>query len=160
MLEPKAKNRQIIGYTVIILIITTISYQPIKEHFIEKCQDRFGKQYNIQREKLSIPIIPVGWHIKQRDKNYIYWCENEVGVGHMSKTVSFTDCLQYGELDLYRLPKQNGQKRWIDIEHDYKQKPSPDSIVYTYQIEHTAKEISKRLSDSIFNAEHIVKDYN
>ena len=45
------------------------------------------------------------------------------------------------------------------IEYKYKPKPQKDSIIYTYQIEHSAKEISKNTADSIFMAENMNKDY-
>jgi len=58
-------------------------------------------------------------------------------------------------LDVYTLSIQNGKGRWLDIEYKYGVKPHKDSIVYTYQIEHSVKNISKNVADSIFKAENI-----
>ena len=122
------------------------------------CQDKYGMSFNNRRKALGIPIIPASWHIKERNDKSIWWTGNENVIGHKRKTVMFSGCDIYGELDVYNLPVKNGKKRLIEIEYKYRDKNGKDSIIYTYQIEHSAKEISKNIADSLFSAENINKN--
>ena len=148
-------------YVILLISICALVciYQVIRNYWVSNCQDKYGLSYNERRKALEIPIIPNNWHIKERDAEFIWWTGNEKVIGHQRKTVTFSGCNIDGELDVYTLPLQNEKGRWLDIEYKYGVKPHPDSIVYTYQIEHTAKKISKNTADSILSAENINKDY-
>ena len=148
-------------YVIIFVIICTLIflYSVISNYAVKSCQNKYDFSYNIKRKALGIPIIPNSWHVKEHDDVSILWAGDEKAIGHKRKTVTFSGCSIEGELDVYTLPIQNGKGRWLDIEYKYGVKPHKDSIVYTYQIEHSAKGISKNVADSIFKAENINKDY-
>jgi hypothetical protein len=131
----------------------------IRNYWVKNSQDKYGLSYNERRKLLGIPIIPNNWHIKERDPQFIWWTYNEKVIGHGWKTIAFSGSDIRNELDVYTLPLQNGKGRWLEIEYKYGIKPHKDSIVYTYQIEHSSKKISKNVADSIFKAENINKDY-
>jgi len=148
-------------YVIIFMIICTlvILYSVISNYVVKNCQNKYDLSYNVKRKALGIPIIPNNWHIKERDKGFIWWTDKESTIGHSWKTVAFSGCNIEDETDVYTLPIQNGKGRWLHIEYKYGVKPHRDSIVYTYQIEHSAKNISKNVADSIFRSENINKDY-
>ncbi|MEO3402293.1 hypothetical protein AAFN85_00215 [Mucilaginibacter sp. CAU 1740] len=140
--------------------LLAFGYEPIKEYWVKSCQDKkYGLSYNGKRKSLGIPAIPNHWHIKERNLDFIWWTGDENVIGHKRKSVVFSGCDIEAEYDVYTLPKQNGQGRWIEIEYNYPTKRRKDSVVYTYQIEHDAKQISRKMVDSILNADKINKDY-
>ena len=146
------------GYYVIIFMIVCFliyGYRLIKDYQIQNCQKKFGFAYNARRRALGIPMIPVDWHIKERDKQYIWWTGDRKGVGHSRKTITFSNCNILDELDIYMLSRQNGKVRLLEIECEYGHDNEPAVIIYTYQIEHSALIISKRSADSILAADHI-----
>lgn len=149
------------GYYLIILITIAVVWlaQLIKNYNVRNSQDQYGISYNKKRRSLGIPIIPPNWHVKERDPEFIWWTGNEKDVGHKRKTIAFSGGNIKSEYDVYTLPVQNGKARWLEIQYDYNNRPQKDSVIYTYQIDHTAREISKNIADSLLNAGNINKDY-
>jgi len=130
-------------------------YRLFSDYEIQNCQKEFGFAYNARRKALGIPLIPVNWHVKERDKQYIWWTSDADGVGHSRKTIAFSDCNILSELDVYKLADQNGKARLLEIDYKYGNGNGPGTIAYTYQIEHSAQQISKRAADSLLETEHI-----
>jgi hypothetical protein len=154
------KKKQIYtSFIFCVVLVIILGIKPIISHIRGLCQNKYDFDYNVKREKLGIPIIPKNWRIKQREPKFIWWTGPENIVGHNSKTIAFSGCDINSELDLYTLSLQAGKRRWVDIEYKYGVESHKDTIVYNYQIEHSAAKISKKTADSIFNAEHINKDY-
>jgi hypothetical protein len=155
------KNIESGHYVIIFIIICTLIflYNIISNYVVKSCQNKYDFSYNVKRKALGIPIIPNNWHIKERDKEFIWWTDKESTIGHSWKTIAFSGCDIDVEYDSYTLPIQNGKGRWLTIQYKHGIKPQKDSIVYNYQIEHSAKNISKNIADSIFKAENISKDY-
>lgn len=125
----------------------------------KRCQNQYGLNYNSKRKELGVPIIPNYWHIKQRDDESVWWTGDERVIGHKRKSVMFSGCDIYGELDVYNLPLKDGKQRLIEIEYRYGNKNHIDSVSYTYQIDHSTTTVSKKIIDSILTAEKIKKDY-
>lgn len=153
------KPQQYLGWIVIWVCLLIMAFNFIHKQVVKHYQDKYDFAYNRQRQKLGIPIIPANWHIKEHDDVSAYWCGDEKEIGHKRKMVTFSGCVSDGELDVYNLPNQDKKQRWLEIEYNYKKKPQPDSVSYTYQIDHSAKVITRKFADSLFNAEHINKDY-
>jgi hypothetical protein len=145
--------------TFVIICTLVILYTVIRSYVVKSCQNKYDLSYNVKRKALGIPIIPNNWHIKERDPEFIWWTDNEKVIGHGWKTIAFSGCRIESESDTYTLPLQNGKGRWLEIDYKYGISPHPDSVFYKYQIDHTAKGISKKITDSIFKAENINKDY-
>jgi len=140
----------------IVVCSSIYGYGLFRNYEIQNCQKEFGFAYNARRKALGIPIIPVNWHVKERAKQYIWWTGDENGVGHSRKTIAFSDCNILSEHDVYKLADQNGKARLLEIECIYGNGNEPGAIIaYTYQIEHSAQQISKRAADSLLEAEHI-----
>lgn len=127
----------------------------VHQYIVKRCQNQYGLNYNDKRKELGIPIIPNHWHIKERDDESVWWTGDEEVIGHKRKSVTFSGCDIYGELDVYNLPLKDGQQRLIQIEYRYGDKSQIDSVTYTYQIDHFATPVSKNIIDSILTAEKI-----
>ncbi|WP_146186638.1 hypothetical protein [Pedobacter sp. HMWF019] len=140
-----------------ISIVAYISFV-VYEQFVKHCQNEYGLSYNKTREKLGIPLIPADWSIKERSENFIGWSGNEQKVGHKRKAISFSGCRIESELDVFKLPNQNGKERLLEIEYNYPHESTGNTVIYTYQIDHYSKSISKTTADSILNSEHIKKE--
>ncbi len=143
---------------IFIVIIAIWSYSPVKSMYTKRCQAKYGKEYNSVREKLGVPIIMDKWTIENREDDVTFWgVLNSDVVGHKRKTVIFDGCDIAEETDVYQLPIENGEKRWIEMSYKCKQAVHKDSI--QYQIGSYAKQISKVKADSILDAAHINKGY-
>jgi hypothetical protein len=156
------KKRLTTGHFIIFFILICLSIALIKvfKRFLERrCQEKYSKIYNDTRQSLGIPVIPDNWHVKERDDEAVWWTGDESVIGHKRKSVMFSGCNIYGELDVYNLPLKDGKQRLIEIEYKYSDKHYSDSISYTYQIDHTVTVVSKVVIDSILTAEKIKKDY-
>ncbi|HWW39310.1 hypothetical protein [Pedobacter sp.] len=124
-------------------------------YIAKKCQNSYGISYNKKRKELRIPLLPVNWSIKERSEDYIGWSGSEKNIGHKRKSVAFSGCNIEAELDVFRLPKQNGEERLLEMEYYYPRKGQSATRIYTYQIGSYANSISKMTADSILNAENI-----
>lgn len=122
---------------------------------VKQCQNKYGVSYNNKRKELGIPLIPSNWSITERSEEYIGWSGNEKIIGHKRKAVTFSGCDIEGELDVFRLSKQNGEERLLEMDYTYRKKTKIPVVIYTYQIGHYAKSISKMTADSLLNAENI-----
>ena len=141
------------------ILLASTFYEVIRNLVTKKCQDQFGVEFNSKRHQLNIPSIPENWQIKRSDEIATLWISNTNLIGHQSKTVAYLKCSIEGELDNYKLKSQNGRERWIEIENKYATPTHKGSAIYTYQIDHSSKEISKDVADSIFKSENINRDY-
>ena len=149
-------------YRILFITICLLAYafEPVKEYWVKRCQDKkYGLSYNDKRKSLGIPAIPAHWHVKEHNPDFIWWTGDENIIGHKRKSVAFSGCDIVEEYDVYTLPKQNWQGRWIQIEYNYATETKKDSVAYTYQTDHTSRHISRSTADSILNAEKINKDY-
>ncbi|NMN37177.1 hypothetical protein [Pedobacter sp. SG918] len=135
----------------ILIYIGFVAYSGI----VKRCQNKYGLSYNNKRKELGIPLIPPNWSVKERSEDYIGWSGSEKNVGHKRKSVTFSGCNIEGELDVFKLSNQNGEERLLEIQYNYPQKVESPTMIYTYQIGHYAKSISKIMADSLLNAENI-----
>ncbi|WP_443946619.1 hypothetical protein ACJVDH_05805 [Pedobacter sp. AW1-32] len=124
---------------------------------VKECQNKYGPSYNNKRKELGIALLPVNWSIKERSENFIGWSGNEKNVGHKRKAITFSGCNIEGELDVFKLHNENGKERLLEIQYNYPEKVESPTIIYTYQIGHYARSISKITADSLLNAENILK---
>jgi len=128
-------------------------------YIVKQCQNKYGLSYNEKRKELGIPLIPANWSIKERTENFVGWWGDETKVGYKRKAVTFSGCNIDGELDVFNLSLQNGKKRLLEIQYNYPRGKEKATLIYTYQIDHYAKSISKIAADSILNAENIQRGY-
>ncbi|MGE6218449.1 hypothetical protein ACQKCH_01385 [Nubsella zeaxanthinifaciens] len=133
-------------------------YSVVRNYRVKNCQNEYGVAYNRKRKALGIPLIPSYWHIKKQSSDFIWWEGNENVIGHKRKSVMFSGCSIYGELDVYNLPLKDGIPRLIEIEYRYGRNQDNDSISYTYQVGNSATVVSKYLIDSLFSVERIKKN--
>lgn len=147
--------RRGIFLAVVFFIVFFILIRPIA---IRYYQNKYDASYNIERRKLGLPIIPANWKITQRSDKGAYWCDNEYVLGHKRKYVAFDGRNSILELDVYNLPVQRGKQRWLELQYRYPTDTSKAKYLYSYQIDHEAKTITKAVADSLLVAEKINPD--
>ncbi|WP_316839154.1 hypothetical protein [Pedobacter gandavensis] len=130
----------------------------VDSFIIERCQNKYGLSYNAKRKELGIPIIAANWSIKERDEHYIGWSGDETRIGHKRKAVVLSRCSIKHELDVFNLSKQNGNKRWLEMEYFYPQESKGATMIYTYQIDSQVSKVSERTADSLLKADNIQVD--
>ncbi len=123
------------------------------------CQDKFGPEFNVRRQRMGIPTIPPGWQNNARyGEDDAFWSGKEGVNGHEGKTIVFSsDCVLDFERDDYRIEPSNGLSRSISIIVRYAKGKGRDTISFQYSP--GARTITRQQADSIFAAEKIQKDY-
>ena len=144
----------------IIICILFLCYQEYGQYKMDLRADKYGLMYNTIRKNLGIPIIPNGWHIKDKWGRSISWEATKATQGHESKYIAFDSLYQKEyEDDVYNLKSINDTTRTISIFFKYAKGKSRDSIFYSYHLKDTIISISRYQADSILGAAHIRKDY-
>ena len=135
-------------------------YKEIARYKSDKCDDRFGPEFNTRRRRLGIPEIPADWHVKYKWRGYVEW-EAKDTTGHALKYVDIdSSCAIKSEYDEYNLKTVKGKTRSISIDIRYGKGRVNDSIFYRYDAgSDIVRDISRQQADSIFAAEKIKKDY-
>ncbi|MFN0290114.1 hypothetical protein [Pedobacter helvus] len=151
------KKKYIISIYVGLVSISILVYIGFVAYsfIVKQCQNKYGLSYNNKRKELGITLLPPDWSVKERSKNFVGWSGNEKNVGHKRKAITFSGCNIEGELDVFRLRNENGKERLLEIQYSYPQKAKSPAVIYTYQVGHYAKLISKITADSLLNAENI-----
>ena len=139
-------------------MIAIWGYSPVKSLYTKRCRAKYGKEYNSVRKKFGVPLIVNNWEIDTKYENATVWgILNGDVIGHKRKTVIFDGCDVIEEEDVYQLPIENREKRFIEMHYKYNVVKHKDSI--GYQVGSYSKLITKIKADSILNAEHINKNY-
>lgn len=149
---------KVLTILIFIVLIAIWGYSPVKSLYTKRCRAKYGKEYNSVRKELGVPLLVDSWHVDTKYDNANVWgVLNGDVIGHKRKTLIFDGCDIAEEQDVYQLPIENGEKRWIEMSYKYKQAVHKDSI--QYQVGSYAKLITKIKADSILDAEHINGNY-
>jgi hypothetical protein len=125
------------------------------------CREKFGLEFNEQRQRIGIPIIPKTWHSKGvYGDDMVDWSGDTAAIGHAGKTSVFTSGSKLNfERDDYNLEKINGKSISISILTQFPKGKGIDTISYSYYTADSTRTITRHQADSIFAAEKIRKDY-
>jgi hypothetical protein len=143
-----------------IFLVSFWGYREIAKYKSDICDDKFGREFNARRRRLSTPEIPADWHVKDKGRGYVEW-EAKDTIGHTRKRINIdSSCTIMYEYDEYKLEPVKGKIRSISIETRYLTRKGIDPVSYLYEpgID-TSRYITQQQADSIFAAEKIKKDY-
>ena len=143
-----------------LFFMTLLSYHNFGRYEEKQLLLSYSKAFNDQRKRLELPIIPQNWETDVPFGKGIEWHSKGDSMGHYSKYIGLgKDKTIQLERDDYNLRKTDKIARSISIFYCYRAKNHPDTLKYFYSIGDSSRQITRAFADSLFNAEHIQKDY-
>ncbi|MDR3008295.1 MAG: hypothetical protein LBV59_10200 [Sphingobacterium sp.] len=134
------------------IVILLPIYPSIQSYFSKRCiTEKYGVDYNEQRKKLGLYILPASWGRRNLD-SCIIWYNPSGHVGHRWKNIAFKGCNIQNELDLFAFGYDAEKKLYtkvLEVEAIYDVQAKVVDIRYKVQTASSSRPTTKAEADSL-----------
>lgn len=134
------------------IVILLPIYPSIQSYFSKRCiTEKYGVDYNEQRIKLGLYLLPSSWGRRNLD-SCIIWYNPSGHVGHRWKNVYFKGCSIKKELDFFGFGYDAEKKQYtkvLEVMTHYNEKGKVVNIRYKMQTASSSSLLTKAEADSL-----------